>query len=75
MLATRVISRIRDRLHVELPIREFFDAPSIRRLALVIDRSEDSDLDDEEDQRSKLGLGDQASDKAIFHVRSAILLE
>jgi amino acid adenylation domain-containing protein len=36
LLATRVISRIRDLLHVEIPIKALFDATTLRQLAIRV---------------------------------------
>ena len=39
LLATRVLARISDSLHVQLTLRNIFDAPTIRGLAVEIGRS------------------------------------
>jgi amino acid adenylation domain-containing protein len=37
LLATQVISRVRDRLKVDLPLREFFDAPTVAAVSAKIE--------------------------------------
>jgi len=36
LLATRVIARIRDAIHVEIPLRAIFDAPTVRDLSACV---------------------------------------
>ncbi len=38
LLATRLMSRVRDTFQIELPLRRFFEAPTISSLAEAIDR-------------------------------------
>ncbi|HEV2704608.1 MAG TPA: phosphopantetheine-binding protein, partial [Pyrinomonadaceae bacterium] len=40
MLATQLMSRVRDKLGVELPLRKFFDAPTIASLAAEVSRAQ-----------------------------------
>ena len=37
LLATQLVSKLRDRFRVELPMRRFFDGPTVAELAVVID--------------------------------------
>lgn len=37
LLATRLVSRIRERLKIRLRVQAFFDAPTVARLAKVLD--------------------------------------
>ncbi|KJH70637.1 non-ribosomal peptide synthetase [Aliterella atlantica] len=36
LIATQVISRLRQSLHVELPLRQFFDSPTVADLAVIV---------------------------------------
>jgi amino acid adenylation domain-containing protein len=40
LLTTQVILRVRDRLHVEVPLRDFFETPTVNGLALAIRASQ-----------------------------------
>jgi acyl carrier protein len=44
LLATQIVSRARDRLSIELPLRAVFEAPTIRELAVLIGPHEGSTL-------------------------------
>ena len=44
MLATQLVSRVRTALKVELPLRSFFDSPTIEALAREIDGMEIPDV-------------------------------
>ncbi len=49
LLATQVLSRVRDALHVQLPLHAIFDAPTVAELAAVIDQ-----VREEQQESSKL---------------------
>jgi hypothetical protein len=59
LLATRVISRLREVLHVEMPVRALFDTPTLEQLAGRV--SDFTSLDGE--LRSEI---DQMADDAVF---------
>jgi amino acid adenylation domain-containing protein len=40
LLATRVVSRIREALHVEVPLRSIFETPTVRAIAEQIERAQ-----------------------------------
>jgi len=46
LLGARIIARIREKLHIALPLRVFFDNPTIGQQALVIDEEEIEQFDD-----------------------------
>lgn len=43
LLATQLISRLRDRFQVELPLRRFFEGPTVAELSTVIDSQGESE--------------------------------
>jgi len=54
LLATQVLARLRERIQIDLPLRSFFEAPTIAALALEVERmltEEIDSLSEEEAQR------------------------
>src|SRR5438128_850616 len=49
LMATQVISRLRERFAVEIPVRVMFDEPTVIRLAEKVEQAQQSSGDDEED--------------------------
>src|SRR5262249_18533664 len=47
LLATQVLSRIRERLHIDLPLQCFFVMPTIRSLAIEVERLQIQQLSNE----------------------------
>ena len=47
LLATKVISRVRATFHIDLPLRSFFQAPTVAELVAVITENQAQKLDDE----------------------------
>jgi amino acid adenylation domain-containing protein len=47
LLATKVISRVRATFHIDLPLRSFFQAPTVAELVAVITENQAKKLDDE----------------------------
>jgi len=45
LLATQAISRVRQALHVELPLRSFFEGPTIARLSESIEKAQDNGIE------------------------------
>ncbi len=43
LLATQVVARVRDRFQVELPLRDLFFEPTIRRLAVAIEQCRENE--------------------------------
>jgi hypothetical protein len=49
LLGTQVISRIRERLHVELPLRSIFEATTVEALSLAVSRAQNLTQPDPDD--------------------------
>jgi acyl carrier protein len=47
LLATQVVSRIHQALHVEIPLRELFDHPTLEDLAIIVEQSQLEQLGDD----------------------------
>jgi surfactin family lipopeptide synthetase A len=47
LLATQVISRVRTTFHIDLPLRSFFQAPTVAELVAVITENQAKKLDDQ----------------------------
>jgi acyl carrier protein len=58
LLATQVISRLRDAFGVKLSLPSFFETPTVAELAVVIERAKDSDTCLPNGQREKDNLRD-----------------
>ncbi len=54
LMATQVMSRITDHMHVELPLRVIFESPTIAELALNLLEAELADIDMEDDDMEAL---------------------
>ena len=63
MLATQVISRVREALNVELPLREIFEHPTVCELAQVISRLQMQQVEKEE--REVMESIDQLSEEEV----------
>ncbi|MFE1744011.1 amino acid adenylation domain-containing protein [Coleofasciculus sp. H7-2] len=67
LLATQVISRLRDAFNVELPLRQFFDSPTVADLAVAIAQKL-AEQTDEEMMAQMLAELDEISEEEVREV-------
>jgi amino acid adenylation domain-containing protein len=68
LTATRVVSQLRERLSVDLPIRALFDAPTIQQLAWrIAAEREDASISDAS-MESHRDVGDMATDEVLAEI-------
>jgi amino acid adenylation domain-containing protein len=67
LLATQVISRIRNKVHLDVPLRSLFEAPTIAELALIIEKMQAMLLEQTESEElaSMLTVLEELSEEEI----------
>src|SRR6185295_1638904 len=63
LLATQIIGRVRDALNVEVPLRAFFDSPTIANLAASIDNQLAAQMDPTELDQAIASLASEEDNK------------
>jgi amino acid adenylation domain-containing protein len=65
LLATQLVSRVRERFDVELPLRDFFESPTVAQLAAAVEQARTAPRGQESSRIQTLPRGEQSIDELL----------